>query len=64
MPSRSVKSMKVSMCVREGGRRREREGKGLVKRCVIEHKDGKGDVNGMINGKEEGKGNRGKERVN
>ena len=64
MPSRSVKSMKVSMCVREGGRGREREGKGLVKGCVIEDKDGKGDVNGMINGKEEGKGNRGKEWVN
>ena len=42
----------------------------MVKGCVIEDEDGKGDggrkgdVNGMIKGKEEGKGNRGKERVN
>ena len=62
--------MQVSMCVREGGRGRKREGKGMVKGCVIEDEDGKGDggrkgdVNGMIKGKEEGKGNRGKERVN
>ena len=56
--------MQVSMCVREGGRERKGEGKGMVKGCVIEDEDGKGDVNGMIKGKEEGKGNRGKERVN